>query len=119
MQISDSAHPVEVVKKDNKSNKQVQTEIIFYPYNCFYCESRLETKDLVKSHAEVCHGRRLTSFSCEQCSKNFDDASELKSHVVKVHDPAKLLNCLQNCSNLKIRNSCAMTVDQSLSLIVN
>ena len=69
--------------------------MIFYPYNCFYCENRLETKDLVKSHAEVCHGRRLTSFSCEQCSKNFDDASELKSHVVKVHDPAKLLNCLQ------------------------
>ena len=92
------------LKKATKSNKEVQTETIFYPYICFYFESRLETKELMKGHAEVCHGRHLNSFNCEQYCKNFDDASELKNHVVKVHDPAKLLHCLQELLKPKENN---------------
>ena len=76
----------------------------FSPYDCFYCEKRLLTQDQVKTHKEVCKGRPWDSFICDQCSLNFSVASDLKQHVVKVHDPAKLLYCLQELYKPIVKN---------------
>ena len=85
-------------------DQQVQTEVIFNPYDCFYCGNRLETTDQLKTHTEVCHGRPWDIFCCEQCTLNFSDVGDLKKHVEKVHDPAKLLHCLQELFKPKVKN---------------
>ena len=84
--------------------REVQTEMIFSPYDCFHCEKRLQSQDQVKTHKELCKGRPWDSFSCDQCSLNFRVASHLKQHVEKVHDPAKLLYCLQELYKPKVKN---------------
>ena len=58
----------------------------------------------MKTHKEVCKGRPWDSFVCDQCSLNFSVASDLKQHVVKVHDPAKLLYCLQELYKPIVKN---------------
>ena len=94
---SESTHP-------STKDQQVQTEVIFNPYDCFYCGNRLETTDQLKTHTEVCHGRPWDIFCCEQCTLNFSDVGDLKKHVEKCHDPAKLLHCLQELFKPKVKN---------------
>jgi len=84
--------------------QEVQTEEIFNPYDCFYCDKTLNTKEILSSHVEVCHGRPWDRFGCNQCSLNFSNTSDLKKHVVKIHDPTKLLNCLQELFKPKMKN---------------
>ena len=80
--------------------REVQTEMTFSPYDCFYCEKRLLTQDQVKTHKEVCKGRPWDSFICDQCSLNFSVASDLKQHVVIVHDQQNSCIVFKSCTNL-------------------
>ena len=77
-------------------HKEIQTEAIFYACDCFYCDETLKTREEVNTHKKICHGRPWDSFTCDQCKLKFKDVSDLEAHVAKVHDPAKLLHCLQS-----------------------
>ena len=86
------AHPTE---KNVNINKEVQTETFYHVHDCFYCDETLQSSEEVNTHVKTCHGRPWANFTCEQCGLEFKDISDLKAHDVKVHDPAKLLQCLQ------------------------
>ena len=84
-----------LTEKNVNVNKEVQTETVCHVHDCFYCDETLQSSEEVNTHVKTCDGRPWANFTCEQCGLEFKDISDLKAHDVKVHDPAKLLQCLQ------------------------
>ena len=112
--ISYSTPPSDNHENDTVS-KEVQPEVIFQVHDCFYCDETLQSREQLNIHKEICHGRPWESFSCDQCKLKFDDVIDLKTHVVKVHDHAKLLHCLQVMFKAAAKNfrcsDCAKTFE--------
>uniref|UniRef100_A0A1B0CEH2 C2H2-type domain-containing protein n=1 Tax=Lutzomyia longipalpis TaxID=7200 RepID=A0A1B0CEH2_LUTLO len=58
------------------------------PYKCPKCEKVLKTRSSYKSHVRM-HQRK---YSCEVCSKGFNDGEKLKKHLLK-HTGEKIYQC--------------------------
>ena len=71
---------------EDKINAAAQTvnQSGVFPSQCFYCAQIINSEADIENHRLTCHELFL-SLKCKDCSKEFSDLCDLKSHKEKDH----------------------------------
>ena len=84
--LSVSANSCIDIFPEDKINAAAQTvnQRSVFPSQCFYCAQIINSEADIENHRLSCHERFL-SLKCKDCSKEFSDLCDLKSHKEKDH----------------------------------
>lgn len=72
-----------VCKNSATVSEYLQTNLLFRPYKCTYCDSAFSDNSTYRQHIRVHTGER--PYICHLCGKGTTQAGNLKSHLRHAH----------------------------------
>jgi KRAB domain-containing zinc finger protein len=85
------------------SQEQLQTEFL-----CMKCGKKFTSSHSLDKHKTKFHSKTPKLFTCVICYKNYEFRSQLESHLKRIHDDSRKINC-SKCGKKFSNKTCFST----------